>query len=177
MSEAWLHFAKNGDPNHSGLPKWKAFDKSEPTMILDNRCELKNLMGFGHREYKKGDSRAFYMSKVAKELGIEKANTKYGEIADVLEKTMLDRKNLFPNVDFPVPVGPASMTASPAGMPPPMSASSPGTPVDSRVSPRGCASRRFNCCSGMRGNICSPSSVMRNVCRPGICGWPRTFTA
>ncbi len=69
--------------------------------IDDALLNKKKIMGFGHREYKKGDSRAFYMSKVAKELGIEKGNTKYGEIADVLEKTMLDRKNLFPNVDFP----------------------------------------------------------------------------
>lgn len=65
---------------------------------LENK---KKVMGFGHREYKKGDSRAFYMTKVAKELGIEKGNTKWGEIADILEKTMLERKNLYPNVDFP----------------------------------------------------------------------------
>lgn len=65
---------------------------------LENK---KKIMGFGHREYKKGDSRAFYMTKVAKELGQEKGNTRFGEIADILESTMLDRKNLFPNVDFP----------------------------------------------------------------------------
>jgi hypothetical protein len=33
-------------------------------------------------------SRAFYMSKVAKELGVEAGVTKYGEIADILETTM-----------------------------------------------------------------------------------------
>jgi citrate synthase len=69
--------------------------------IDDALATKKKIMGFGHREYKKGDSRAFYMSKVAKELGIESGNTQYGEIADILEKTMLERKNLFPNVDFP----------------------------------------------------------------------------
>ena len=58
-------------------------------------------MGFGHREYKKGDSRAFYMGKVAKELGIEKGNTKFGEIAEILEKVMLEEKGIYPNVDFP----------------------------------------------------------------------------
>jgi 2-methylcitrate synthase/citrate synthase II len=69
---------------------------------IDDALEhKKKVMGFGHREYKKGDSRAFYMTKVAKELGIEKGNTKWGEIADILEKTMLERKNLYPNVDFP----------------------------------------------------------------------------
>lgn len=70
--------------------------------IDDALTNKKKVMGFGHREYKKGDSRAFYMSKVAKQLGIEKGNTRYGEIADILEKTMLDRKGLYPNVDFPV---------------------------------------------------------------------------
>ena len=69
---------------------------------IDDALETKKkIMGFGHREYKRGDSRAFYMSKIAKELGIEKGNTKWGEIADILEKTMAERKNIFPNVDFP----------------------------------------------------------------------------
>jgi len=61
----------------------------------------KKIMGFGHREYKKGDSRAFYMSKVAKELGVKTGNTKFGQIADILEKVMLDEKGIYPNVDFP----------------------------------------------------------------------------
>lgn len=65
---------------------------------IDNK---KKIMGFGHREYKKGDSRAFYLTKIGKELGVLKGNTKYGEIADILEKTMLERKNIYPNVDFP----------------------------------------------------------------------------
>lgn len=59
------------------------------------------IMGFGHREYKKADPRAMYMTKVAKELGRESGNTTYGDIADILEKTMLERKNIHPNVDFP----------------------------------------------------------------------------
>ena len=43
MSEAWINFAKHGNPNHGGLPKWPAFDKGKaPTMIFDNQCEVKN---------------------------------------------------------------------------------------------------------------------------------------
>lgn len=61
----------------------------------------RKIMGFGHREYKHGDSRAFYMSEVAKEIGRRKGNTKYGDIADILEKIMLDEKGIYPNVDFP----------------------------------------------------------------------------
>jgi citrate synthase len=69
--------------------------------IDDALTNKKKIMGFGHREYKKGDSRAMYLTKVAKELGNEKGNTGYGQIADILEQTMLERKNIYPNVDFP----------------------------------------------------------------------------
>ncbi|RYG34708.1 citrate synthase [bacterium] len=69
--------------------------------IDDALATKKKIMGFGHREYKKGDSRAIYLTKVAKELGVEAGNTKYGDIADILEKTMLEKKSIHPNVDFP----------------------------------------------------------------------------
>lgn len=69
---------------------------------IDDALEgKKKIMGFGHREYKKRDSRAIYLTKVAKELGVEKGDTRFGDIADILEKTMEERKNIFPNVDFP----------------------------------------------------------------------------
>lgn len=77
-------------------------DASNAQKWIDDALASKaKIMGFGHREYKKGDSRAMYMTKVAKELGEETGNTKYGEIAEVLERTMLERKNLHTNVDFP----------------------------------------------------------------------------
>jgi citrate synthase len=69
--------------------------------VRDALTNKKKIMGFGHREYKKGDSRAMYMSKVAKEIGRRKGNTTYGDVADILERVMKDEKNLFPNVDFP----------------------------------------------------------------------------
>jgi citrate synthase len=59
------------------------------------------IMGFGHREYRKSDSRAGIMTKLGKELGHIKGNTTWGDIADVMEKIMWDEKQLFPNVDFP----------------------------------------------------------------------------
>ncbi|MFI5385243.1 MAG: citrate/2-methylcitrate synthase [Fimbriimonadales bacterium] len=69
--------------------------------IDDALVNKKKIMGFGHREYKNADPRAMYLTKIAKELGREAGNTSYGQIADILEKTMLDRKNIHPNVDFP----------------------------------------------------------------------------
>jgi para-nitrobenzyl esterase len=42
VSEAWIHFARTGNPSHSGLPAWPAFtaDKCQ-TMIFDAPCEMK----------------------------------------------------------------------------------------------------------------------------------------
>jgi len=40
VSEAWIHFARFGDPNYAGLPHWPAFSKEScPTMIFDTQCK------------------------------------------------------------------------------------------------------------------------------------------
>jgi para-nitrobenzyl esterase len=44
MSEAWIAFARGGDPNHSNLPKWPSYSlKERATMIFDGgECTLQN---------------------------------------------------------------------------------------------------------------------------------------
>jgi para-nitrobenzyl esterase len=43
VSQAWIQFARTGNPNHSGLPQWSAVSaQTLPTMIFDTRCEVKN---------------------------------------------------------------------------------------------------------------------------------------
>jgi citrate synthase len=69
--------------------------------VLDALATKKKIMGFGHREYKTGDSRVPIMSKMAKEIGQRKGDTKWGDVADIVEKTMMDEKGIIPNVDFP----------------------------------------------------------------------------
>jgi para-nitrobenzyl esterase len=43
MSGAWAAFARSGDPNHKGLPKWPAFDTAKrATMVFNNDCKVVN---------------------------------------------------------------------------------------------------------------------------------------
>jgi para-nitrobenzyl esterase len=41
VSQAWINFARYGNPNHSDLPKWPAFQEAKETMIFDNTCVVK----------------------------------------------------------------------------------------------------------------------------------------
>jgi para-nitrobenzyl esterase len=43
VSDAWIHFARTGNPNHPKMPHWTAFSADEvPTMIFDNHSQLIN---------------------------------------------------------------------------------------------------------------------------------------
>ena len=69
---------------------------------INNALDQKAVvMGFGHRVYKSGDSRVptmrEYFSKVAK----VKKDKKFEKIYDIVEKVMIERKNIHPNVDYP----------------------------------------------------------------------------
>jgi para-nitrobenzyl esterase len=39
MSQAWINFARHGDPNHAGIPQWRAYDTTNrTTLIFDVPC-------------------------------------------------------------------------------------------------------------------------------------------
>src|ERR1017187_4068088 len=43
MSSAWANFARTGNPNHSGIPNWPAFEKSKrSTMVFNTPCMIKD---------------------------------------------------------------------------------------------------------------------------------------
>jgi para-nitrobenzyl esterase len=43
VSDAWIAFARTGNPNTSKLPRWTAFNATDrPTMVIDNESRLVN---------------------------------------------------------------------------------------------------------------------------------------
>ena len=93
----------HGGANEAVMHMMKEIGKPEKAKAwIENALEKKKVvMGFGHRVYITGDSRVptmkHYMFKVAKLLKKEK----YPKMYEILEKVMLEKKNIHPNVDFP----------------------------------------------------------------------------
>ena len=65
---------------------------------LDNKDVV---MGFGHRVYKSGDSRVPTMKNYFKKVAKIKKDKTYQKIYDIVEKVMIDRKDIHPNLDYP----------------------------------------------------------------------------
>jgi len=69
---------------------------------INNALNKKEVvMGFGHRVYKKGDSRVPTMEKYFKKVAKLKKDKKFQKIYDVVKNVMINRKNIHPNVDYP----------------------------------------------------------------------------
>ena len=93
----------HGGANEAVMHMMKEIGKPEKAQKwIDNALEKKKvIMGFGHRVYRTGDSRVptmkHYLFKTARILKKEK----YTKIYEILSKTMVERKKIHPNVDFP----------------------------------------------------------------------------
>jgi citrate synthase len=72
----------------------QAHNKAHP----DNK---RLIMGFGHRVYKHGDHRAAILRGWSLKLADETGQGHWIEMADRLQKLMLERKNIHPNTDYP----------------------------------------------------------------------------
>jgi 2-methylcitrate synthase/citrate synthase II len=70
--------------------------------VREALAQKKKIMGFGHREYKKGDERAKIVKSYALQLAERSGNTKWLELSQVVEDEMMQAKGLYPNLDFPV---------------------------------------------------------------------------
>ena len=42
ITDAWISFIRTGNPNTKSLPKWKEYNpETQPTMVFDNKCSLR----------------------------------------------------------------------------------------------------------------------------------------
>lgn len=68
---------------------------------LDKALEEKRkIMGIGHAVYKTEDPRATWLRKFSKQMSEKKGEMKWYEMSQKIEKAMLDKKGMYPNVDF-----------------------------------------------------------------------------
>jgi len=93
----------HGGANEEVMHMMNKIKKPEKAFKWINKA-LKNkdvVMGFGHRVYKKGDSRVPTMEKYFRKVASIKKDKKFIKIYDIVKNVMIDKKNIHPNVDYP----------------------------------------------------------------------------
>ena len=63
-------------------------------------AEKRKVMGIGHAVYKTEDPRATWLRKFSKQMSEKTGTTKWFEMSEKIEKLMLEKKGMYPNVDF-----------------------------------------------------------------------------
>ncbi len=94
-------------PLHGGANEAVAemlFDIGKPekakSWILSKLAGKERIMGFGHRVLKHEDPRACIIKRRAKGLSLHMEDSRWYEIAEMVEQTMKEEKGLLPNLDF-----------------------------------------------------------------------------
>ena len=93
----------HGGANEEVMHMMNKIKKPENALRWINKA-LNNkdvVMGFGHRVYKSGDSRVPTMREYFRKVAKIKKDKKFEKIYDIVEKVMIERKNIYPNVDYP----------------------------------------------------------------------------
>jgi len=93
----------HGGANEAVMHTMNKIKKPENALKwINNALDKKEVvMGFGHRVYKKGDSRVPTMEKYLKKVSKIKNDKKFLKIYDTVKNVMIKRKDIHPNVDFP----------------------------------------------------------------------------
>jgi len=97
-----LRGPKHGGANEEALEIQKRFDSPEEAdAAIRARIERKEVViGFGHPVYTIADPRNRVIKEVARRLSIAAHDMKMFNIAERIESTMWDAKNMFPNLDW-----------------------------------------------------------------------------
>jgi citrate synthase len=74
-------------------------DRAE-AYVRDRLERHEKIMGFGHAVYRVMDPRATVMKRLSHEIGERRGDLRWYEISNAIERTVMDQKELNPNVDF-----------------------------------------------------------------------------
>jgi len=97
-----LRGPKHGGANEAACEiqqRYSSADEAEAD-IRERVTKKEIIIGFGHPVYTTGDPRNVVIKRVAKKLSEENGNSTMYDVADRLETTMWDLKNMFPNLDW-----------------------------------------------------------------------------
>ncbi len=97
-----LRGPKHGGANEAAFniqSRYSSADEAEAD-IRERVARKEIIIGFGHPVYTIADPRNEVIKRVAKQLADENDNTVMYDVADRLETTMWDLKNMFPNLDW-----------------------------------------------------------------------------
>jgi len=93
----------HGGANEAVMHMMSKIKKPENALKwINNALDKKEVvMGFGHRVYKKGDSRVPTMEKYFQKVAKINNDKKFLKIYETVKNVMINRKDIHPNVDFP----------------------------------------------------------------------------
>jgi 2-methylcitrate synthase len=77
----------------------KSRDRAE-RWVRDALAQKRRVMGFGHRVLRKGDARAAIIKRHAEALSRTCGDTRWYDIATIVDRIMQQEKGLYPNLDF-----------------------------------------------------------------------------
>ncbi len=97
-----LRGPKHGGANEAAFEIQKRYaNLAEAEFDIRRRIDAKEVVvGFGHPVYTVSDPRNVVIKKVARQLSEEAGTTKMFDIAERIEATMAEAKNMFPNLDW-----------------------------------------------------------------------------
>lgn len=92
----------HGGANEAVAEMFQAIQRPEKAKawIQSKLAGKERVMGFGHRVLKHEDPRSAIIKRRAKALNQHMAYTRWYEIAEIIEQTMMEEKGLLPNLDF-----------------------------------------------------------------------------
>jgi 2-methylcitrate synthase len=77
----------------------KSRDRAE-RWVRDALASKRRVMGFGHRVLRQGDARSLIIQKHAETLSAACGDTRWYDIASIVDRIMREEKGLYPNLDY-----------------------------------------------------------------------------